>query len=112
MATGKKHFIDTIKMVAYRAETAMANIIRPHMARKDEARQVIRQIFNTETNLIPDEQNKRLMVELRNLTSEYADQLANILCQELNNSGTIFPGTEMEIFYKLVSQKNRPGQEV
>ncbi len=112
LATGKKHFIDTIKMVAYRAETAMANIIRPHMARKDEARRVIRQIFNTETNLIPDEQNKRLIVELHNLTSEYADQLANILCQELNNSRSIFPGTDMEIFYKLVSQKNHPGQEV
>lgn len=112
LATGKKHFIDTIKMVAYRAETAMANIIRPHMARKDEARMVIRQIFNTETNLIPDEQNKRLIVELHNLASEYSDQLANILCQELNNSRTIFPGTDMAIFYKLVSQKNRPGQEV
>jgi hypothetical protein len=112
LAAGKKHFIDTIKMVAYRAETAMANIIRPHMARKDEARMVIRQIFNTETNLIPDQPNKRLIVELHNLTSEYVDQLANILCQELNNSRTIFPGTDMEIFYKLVSQKNRPSQEV
>ena len=112
LATGKKHFIDTIKMVAYRAETAMANIIRPHMARKDEARMVIRQIFNTETNLIPDEQNKRLIVELHNLTSEYADQLANILCHELNQARATFPGTDMEIFYKLVSQKNRPSQEV
>jgi hypothetical protein len=111
LATGKKHFIDTIKMVAYRAETVMANIIRPHMAKKDEARMVIRQILNTEINLIPDEQNKRLIVELHNLTSEYSDQLANILCRELNKSMTIFPGTELEIFYKLVSQKNRPGQE-
>jgi hypothetical protein len=112
LATGKKHFVDTIKMVAYRAETAMANIIRPHMVRKDEARKVIKQIFDTETNLIPDKQNKRLIVELHNLTSEYADQLADILCQELNNSRTIFPGTDIEIFYRLVSQKNRPGQEV
>lgn len=103
LATEKKHFIDTIKMIAYRAETAMANIIRPHMARKDEARSVVRQIFNTESNLIPDEKNKRLTVELHNLTSEYSDQLANILCQELNQAKTIFPGTDMEIFYKLVS---------
>ena len=68
--------------------------------------------FNPEVNLIPDDQNKRLIVELHNLASEYADQLENILCQELNKSMTIFPGTDMEIFYKLVSQKNRPGQEV
>ncbi len=112
LATEKKHFIDTIKMIAYRAETAMVNIIRPHMARKDEARSVVKQIFNTESNLIPDEQNKQLIVELHNLTSEYADQLANILCQELNKAKAVFPGTDMEIFYKLVSQKNRPGQEV
>jgi hypothetical protein len=112
LATEKKHFIDTIKMIAYRAETAMANIIRPHMPRKDEARSVIKQIFNTESNLIPDKQNKRLIVELHNLTSEYADQLASLICHELNQARTIFPGTDMEIFYKLVSQKNRPGQEV
>jgi hypothetical protein len=112
LATEKKHFIDTIKMIAYRAETAMANIIRPHMARKDEARSVVRQILNTESNLIPDEQNKRLTVELHNLTNEYADELAYIICQELNQAEVKFPGTDMEIFYKLVSQKNRPVQEV
>ena len=112
LATDKKHFIDTIKMIAYRAETAMANIIRPHMVRKDEARSVVKQIFKTEINLIPDEQNKLLIIELHNLSSEYSDQLANILCQENNQSKVIFPGTKMEVFYKLVSQKNRPGQEV
>ena len=112
LATDKKHFIDTIKMIAYRAETAMANIIRPHMVRKDEARSVVKQIFKTEINLIPDEQNKLLIIELHNLTNEYSDQLANILCQENNQSKVIFPGTKMEVFYKLVSQKNRPGQEV
>jgi hypothetical protein len=112
LAMEKKHFIDTIKMIAYRAETAMVNIIRPHMARKEEARSVVRQIFNTESNLIPDKQNKRLIVELHNLTSGYSDQLANILCHELNQARNTFPGTDMEIFYKLVSQKNRPGQEV
>lgn len=112
LATDKKHFIDTIKMVAYRAETAMANIIRPHMVRKDEARSVVKQIFKTEINLIPDEKNKRLIIELHNLTNEYSDQLANILCQKLNQAKVIFPATKMEVFYKLVSQKNRPGQEV
>lgn len=112
LATEKKHFIDTIKMIAYRAETAMANIIRPHMARKEEARSVVKQIFNTECNLIPDVQNKRLIVELHNLTNQYTDELANQICQELNHAQVTFPGTDMEIYYKLVSSKNRPGQEV
>jgi hypothetical protein len=112
LATEKKHFIDTIKMIAYRAETALANIIRPHMPRKDEARSLVRQIFNTEINLIPNEQDKQLLVELHNLTSEYADKLAQMICRELNETDTTFPGTDMKIHYKMVSEKNRRSQEV
>jgi hypothetical protein len=112
LATEKKHFIDTVKMIAYRAETAMANIIRPHMVRKDEARSVIRQIFNTEINLIPHEQHKQLVVELHNLTNEYSDQLAQIICHALNETEVTFPGTDMKIIYKMVSEKNRRSQEV
>ena len=112
LATDKKHFIDTIKMIAYRAETAIANIIRPEMVRKDEARSVVRQIFTKDVNLKPDEKNKRLIVELHNLTNEYEDKLAQIICDNLNDTEITFPGTDMKIFYKLVSMKNRRSQEV
>ncbi len=112
LATNKKHFIDTIKMIAYRAETALANIIRPKMVRRDEARSVIRQIFSKDVNLKPDKANKRLTIELHNLTNEYEDKLGQIICDTLNETGTTFPGTDMEIFYKLVSEKNRRSQEV
>jgi hypothetical protein len=112
LATDKKKFIDTIKMVAYRAETALANIIRPQMARKDEARSVVRQIFNTEANLKPDEQNKLLVIELHNLANEYSDQLAHIICDALNDTEITFPGSDMKIIYKMVSDKNRRDQEV
>jgi hypothetical protein len=112
LATDKKHFIDTIKMIAYRAETAMANIIRPQMVRKDEARSVVRQILTKDVNIKPDEKNKRLIVELHNLTNEYEDKLAQIICNYLNDTEVTFPGTDMTIFYKLVSMKNRRSQEV
>lgn len=112
LAPDKKHFIDTIKMIAYRAETALANIIRPKMARNDEARSVIRQIFNRDANLKPDKANNRLIIELHNLTNEYEDTLVQIICDTLNETETIFPGTDMAIFYKLVSMKNRRSQEV
>ncbi len=111
LASGEKHFLDTIKMIAYRSETALVNIIRPKMARNDEARNVIRQIFNKDVNLIPDEHNKCLVVELHNLTNEYEDELAQIICDNLNETEITFPGTEMKIFYKLVSNINRRGQE-
>jgi len=40
LSTQSKHLVDTIKMVAYRAETAMANSLREHLTRPDEARRV------------------------------------------------------------------------
>ncbi len=37
LSTQSKHLVDTIKMTAYRAETAMANSIRKVMSHPDEA---------------------------------------------------------------------------
>src|ERR1035437_3665695 len=39
LRTERKHFIDTLKMIAYRAESSMASLLREHMARGgDDAR--------------------------------------------------------------------------
>src|ERR1700730_6339038 len=54
----KKHFIDTIKLIACRAETALAELAREKIKRLDEARSLIRQLFRTAVDLIPDPQNK------------------------------------------------------
>ena len=45
----KKHFIDTIKLIAYRAETALAELAREKIKRLDDARSLIRQLFRTES---------------------------------------------------------------
>jgi hypothetical protein len=52
----KKHFLDTVKLIAYRAETALAQLARDKMHRLDDARSLIRQLFRTEVDLIPDPQ--------------------------------------------------------
>jgi hypothetical protein len=53
-----RHFLDTIKLIAYRAETALAQLAREKMHRLDDARSLIRQLFRTEVDLVPDQQNK------------------------------------------------------
>src|SRR5208282_2111937 len=50
----RKHFFDTIKLIAYRAETALAHLARDKMHRLDDGRSLIRQVFRTEVDLIPD----------------------------------------------------------
>ena len=37
-----KMLTDTVKMIAYRAETALVGLMRPHLAKEDEARALIR----------------------------------------------------------------------
>src|SRR5438132_10734212 len=51
LLTERKHFIDTIKLVAYRAETSMASILRDKLSRADDARALLRQIYETEVDL-------------------------------------------------------------
>jgi hypothetical protein len=41
LSTQSKPLVDTIKMIAYRAETAMANGLREHLTRPDEARRLL-----------------------------------------------------------------------
>jgi ribosome recycling factor len=97
----KKHFLDTIKLIAYRAETALAQLAREKMHRLDDARSLIRQLFRTEVDLIPDQQNKTLTVRLHPLTAEVHDQVVRYLCEELTSTETVFPGTDLRLIYEI-----------
>jgi hypothetical protein len=60
----KKHFLDTTKLIAYRAETALAQLAREKMHRLDDVRSLIRQLFRAQVDLIFDQQNKTFTVLL------------------------------------------------
>lgn len=112
LKTQSKHFIDTIKMVAYRAETAMANVLRERMSRPEDARALLRAIYSNEADIIPDEAAKTLTVRLHHLANRSADEAIQHLCEELNSTAALFPGTELRMVYELVSSQNPRDQEV
>jgi hypothetical protein len=103
LRTERKQFLDTIKMIAYRAETAMAATIRERLARRDDARALLRQIYQTEVDLVPDLNAKTLTVHLHHLTESAHDAAARYLCEELTSTETVFPGTDLRLVYKLGS---------
>lgn len=103
LATHTKQLIDTVKMVAYRAETAMVNILREHMSRVDDARQLVVALYQSEADLLPDYQNKTLTVRLHRLANHSNDWAIENLCKQLNETKTIFPGTDFEMFYEFGS---------
>ncbi len=99
----RKHFLDTIKIIAYRAETAMSNIIRPYMAHKDQARLLLKQVYNTDASLKVDKANKILNVNIHRLTHRKDDIVIEKLCEVLNQTKTKFPDSDLTLFYKLGS---------
>jgi hypothetical protein len=101
LLTERKHFIDTIKLIAYRAETSMASLLREKLSRADDARALLRQIYDTEVDLIPDLENKTLTVRLHHLTQATHDEAVRYLCDQLNATATIFPDTELRLVYRL-----------
>jgi hypothetical protein len=103
LLTERKHFIDTIKLIAYRAETSMASLLRDKLSREEDTRTLLRQIYETEVDLIPDLQSNTLTVRLHHLTQAAHDEAVRHLCNELNATETIFPGTELKLVYQLGS---------
>ena len=101
LLTERKHFIDTIKLVAYRAETSMAAVLRDKLSRADDARALLRQVYDTEVDLIPDLEKNTLTVRLHHLTQAAHDDAARYLCDQLNATETIFPETDLKLVYQV-----------
>ena len=99
----RKHFIDTIKMISYRAETSMVSILREKLSRADDARSLLRQIYDTEVDLVPDLQACTLTVRLHHLTQAAHDEVVRHLCEQLNETETIFPDTQLRLLFKVGS---------
>ena len=106
LATGSKHLVDTIKMVAYRAETAKATILRNNGFRWDEARELLASIYRTEADLIPDYENRTLTVQLHHFATVRADKAVEKLCAELNATETLFPRSDLRLVFKVGSKEN------
>jgi hypothetical protein len=102
----QKHFIDAIKLIAYRGETGMANIIKPIMPNADEARALLKQIYKSDANIYPDYENNILNIEIHCLSTWKDDKKLKYLCEVLNQTETAFPGTNLILIYKMVSFNN------
>ena len=102
LKTEKKHFIDTIKLIAYRAESALAGEIREALARDDDDRALLRRLFVTPANLRPDLVEQTLTVELHRLGSPLQDRAVAHLCEFLTASETLFPTTNLRLIFRQI----------
>jgi len=107
LRTDKKHLVDTIKLIAYRAETALVQIVREKLRRWDDARALVRQVFESAVDLRPDLKSKTLTVRLHRLTTAVHDQALRHLCEELTATETVYPGTELKMLFEMVGERHQ-----
>ncbi len=107
-----KMLMNIIKMICYRAETTVANLLTEFFIRsKEEKRMLVKQIIQTSADLIPDDENKTLTVILHTLSASRFNAAAEQLAQLLAETQSIFPGTDLRIIFKTTAEKNAKGKE-
>ena len=100
---GRKRLMDTVKMISYRAETAMGNILKGPTVDMAAARRLLQDLYVTEADVLPDPENKLLVVRVHNASRPAANVALNRLFVELNSAKICYPGTDMRMNYVLAS---------
>lgn len=102
-----KTLMNIIKMICYRAETATANELATHwLSATDEKRMLVKQIMSNNADLIPDYEKKTLTVVLHSLSAPRFNNAAAKLAETLNQSETIFPGSDLTLIFKISALSN------
>jgi transposase len=108
LSPSRKRLMDTLKMVAYRAETAMVGIVREVLAREDDARSLIRDLMQTEADLSPDLAAGTLTIRVHSMANPRSNRAIQHLLSELNNTESKYPGTTLKLVYQLVGMAPTP----
>ena len=102
LKTESKIFMNVIKMICYRAESAVATWSTPFLAKAvDEKRMFVKQIIANNADIEPDYENKTLTITLHSLSAYRFNKAAFELTKLLNDTETIFPNTDLKMIFKI-----------
>jgi hypothetical protein len=100
LATERKHLTDLIKMLAYQAESDLLNLLQPHYLRAEqEGRTLLHEIFASsgDIKVTPGE----LHITLAPLSSPHRTRAAQALCELLDRTATVFPGSPLRVRFAV-----------
>lgn len=98
---GRKRLMDTIRMIAYRAETAMVGLLTGPTVDSPDARSLLQNLFQTEGDVLPDLENQKLNIRLHGASRPAANRAIVQLFEHLNSAQVKYPGTEMQMVFEL-----------
>lgn len=97
-----KQLADTVKMIAYRAETALVAILRRYLKTEDEARAMVRELLVSAADIEPDDVAKTLTIRIHRMASSAHDLAISALLAELSEQKFCHPETGAIMIFTLV----------
>jgi len=101
---GRKRLMDTVRMISYRAETAMAGLLKGPTVDMAAARRLLQDLYVTEADILPRPEENLLHVRVHNASRPAANAALAKLFDELNAAEVCYPGTDMRMTYEFVSK--------
>lgn len=100
LAPELQHLTNLVKMVAYQAESQMFRALAPHYRRaEEEGRTLLQSALNGAADI--QVTRTELRVTLAPLSSPHRTRAIARLCEELNASLTLFPGSNLRLRYAI-----------
>jgi hypothetical protein len=100
LAPERKHLTNLIKMVAYQAESDLLRLVVPHYRRaSQEGRTLIQSALASAADI--QVTKTELCVTLAAQSSAHRTRAIAALCDQLNQTKTIFPGCQLRLRYAI-----------
>ena len=104
LKTESKHLQNIIKIICYRSETAIANLLAAYYRKSsNEIRALVKSIIFAKADIYPDYQTDTLTVRLNSLATPRDNSAIREICQTLNDYEAVFPGTKLKLVYKTAT---------
>ncbi len=100
LATERKHLTDLLKMVAFQAESDLLALLRPHYTRAEqEGRTLLHELFCAAGDIRVSD--TELHITLAPLSSPHRTRAAQALCELLDQTATVFPGSHLRMRFAV-----------
>jgi hypothetical protein len=112
LKTESKHLQNIIKIICYRAETALANLIAPYYKKHtNQIRALIKSAIFAKADILPNYQNNTLIVRLHTLSNPRDNLAITKICKTLNEFEAIFPNTNLKLIFKTTTNISATSKE-
>jgi hypothetical protein len=102
-----KYPMNIVKMICYRAETALAHLIAPHYKRDDdEVGTPVKAITMLSIDIMPDYDNNKLNklnIYLYPPSNNRSREAVSNIIDTVNKTNTVFPGTKLTLFFNIAT---------